>query len=251
PNIAAQRALDDVISLLHRAENRLFEMRYAAQGASMQVTVVDDRVVTQDKYEVRWQVSSKARLTWKTISAGVFGGAIGALNTITLAASPSAPLRFATRYIARGNTGSLRMLTFTAVFEDANGTQSRVYFDRSIYLNTPVNVTARFPQGRTIRASTIPVELAMRRRTSQSPDAKYYWFSPAGLRVAEGTQGFIHLGSSDSASVLLHVEIPSPCRPGLFPFTFKFFPGDREAGTIASSLFKPYQWTYVEPFPAD
>ena len=29
---AAQRVLDDVTMLLHRAENRLFEMRYAAQG---------------------------------------------------------------------------------------------------------------------------------------------------------------------------------------------------------------------------
>jgi hypothetical protein len=251
PNIAGQRTLDDVVSMLHRAENRLFEMRYAAQGASMNVMLVDDHVVTEDKYEVRWQVSTRAPLTWKTISAGIFGDAVAPLKNIALAASPSAPLRFATRYVARGNTGSLRMLTFTAVFEDANGTQSRVYFDRSMYFSTPVNVLARFPEGRTIRASTIPVELSMRRHANVAPDAKYYWFSPAGLRVAEGNQGLIHFGSSDSANVTLHVEIPSPCRPGLFPFALKFFSGEREAGTIASNLFKPYQWTYVGPFAAD
>ena len=251
PNIASQRVLDDAVSMLHRAENRLFVMRYAPQNASAQVTLVDDRVVTQDKYEVRWQVSTGAPLVWKTISAGIFGEAIAPLNGIALSASPAAPLRFATRYVARGNTGSLRLLTYTAVFEDPNGTQSHVYFDRSLYLNTPVAVTARFPQGRTIRASTIPVEISMQSHTSHAPDAKYYWFSPAGLRVAEGNQGLVHFGTSDSAGVTLHVEIPSPCRPGLFPFALKFFSGDREAGTIASSLFKPYQWTYVGPFPAD
>jgi hypothetical protein len=251
PNLAAQRALDDVTSMLHRAENRLFAMRYEAQGADAQVTIVNDRVVTQDPYEVRWQVAAQAPLQWKTVSAGVFGEAIAPLNSVARAASPAAPLRFSTRYVARGTTGTLRLVTFTAVFEDTSGTQSRVYFDRSIYLDTPVTVRAHFPQGRTIRASTIPVELSMHRRTNRSPDAKYYWFSPAGLRVAEGNQGLIHFGSSDSAAVTLHVEIPSPCRPGLFPFTLKFFSGDREAGTIASSLFKPYQWTYVGPFAMD
>jgi len=251
PNIAAQHVLDDVTSMLHRAENRLFEMRYAAQGASVQVGIVNDCVVIQDKYDVRWQISTTAPLAWKTISAGIFGDAIAPLHGVALSASPAAPLRFMTRYVARGTTGTLRLLTFTAVFEDANGTLSHVYFDRSIYLNTPVNITARFPQGRTIRASTIPVELTMRRHTNLSPDTKYYWFSPAGLRVAEGNQGLIHFGMSDSASTTIHVEIPSPCRPGLFPFTLKFFSGDREAGTIASSLFKPYQWTYVGPFAAD
>jgi hypothetical protein len=48
--------------------------------------------------------------------------------------------------------------------------------------------------------------------------------------------------------VTLHIEVPSPCRPGTFPFAIKFYAGDRDAGTIASSLFKPYQWTFVGPF---
>jgi hypothetical protein len=249
-NIAGQRVLDDMTMLLHRAENRLFQMRYAAQGARAQVTLANDRVVIQDKFDARWQVSATAPVAWKTVSAGIFGDAIAPLNT-TLAASPTAPLRFVTRHIARGNTGALRLLTLTAVFEDAAGIQSRVYFDRSVFLNTPVSVAARFPQGRTIRASTIPVELTVHRHSNLSADAKYYWFSPAGLRVSEGNQGLVHFGSSDSVAVTLHVEIPSPCRPGLFPFTLKFFSGDRDAGTIASSLFKPYQWTYVGAFASD
>ena len=251
-NIAAQRLLDDVTMLVHRAENRLFEMRYAAQGVRAQARLADDRVVVLDNFDVRWQVTSaKAAVGWKSISAGIFGETIAPLNGTVTGVSPAAPLRFVTRHVARGSTGALRMLTLTAVFEDANGTRSRVHFDRSIYLNPPVTVTARFPQGRTIRASTIPVHVSVQRHSNLSADARYYWFSPSGLRVAEGNTGLVHLGVSDSAAVTLHVEIPSPCRPGLFPFTLKFFAGEREAGTIASSLFKPYQWTYVGPFPRD
>jgi hypothetical protein len=252
PNIASQRLLDDVTMLLHRAENRLFEMRYADQGVRAQVILPEDRVVVLDRFEVRWQVTaSKAAVDWKNISAGIFGEAIAPLSGIVPGASPAKPLRFSTHYTANGATGALRLLTLTAVFEDANGTQSRVHFDRSIYLNPPVSVTADFPQGRTIRASTIPVRLVVQSHTHLTGDAKYYWFSPAGLRVAEGNTGLIHFGSADSAVVTLNVEIPSPCRPGLFPFALKFFAGDRDAGTVASSLFKPYQWTYVGPFASD
>jgi hypothetical protein len=251
PNISAQRVLDDFTMLLHRAENRLFEMRYAAQGAHVNAMLASDRVVIPDKFDARWQVSSSAPLAWKTISAGVFGESIAPLTGVALGAAPAAPLRFTTRHVARGNTGVLRLLTLTAVFEGADGTQSRVYFDRSVYLTPPVTVTARFPQGRTIRASMIPVQLSIQRNSNLSPDAKYYWFSPAGLRLSEGNQGLIHFGKSDSATVTLHVEIPSPCRPGLFPFTLKVFAGDRDAGTVASSMFKPYQWTYVGPFASD
>lgn len=252
PNIAAQRALDDVTMLIHRAENRLFEMRYAAQGTRVESMLSTDRVVVQDTFDARWQVtSSKAAVTWKSISAGIFGEAVSPLKLATLGATPTTPLRFATRHTARGGTGSLRLVTLAAVFESADGTQSRVYFDRSLYLNPPVSVTARFPEGRTVRTTTIPLQITVQRHSNTSAETKYYWFSPAGLRLAEGNTGLIHLGVNDSAVVTLHVEIPSPCRPGLFPFTLKFFSGDRDAGTIASSLFKPYQWTYVGPFAAD
>ena len=252
PNIATQRLLDDVTLLLHRAENRLFEMHYAAQGVTATATLVDDHVVAMDDFVVHWEVtSSGAAVRWKGLSAGVFGEAVAPVNGITLDASPGAPLRFATRYTARGAGGTLRFLTLTAVFEDADGTQWRVHFDRSIALNLPVSITARFPQGRTMLASTIPVELVLKQFAGGSDGAKYFWFSPAGLRLAEGNTGVIHFADGDSTMTTLHVEIPSPCRPGVFPFTLKFFAGDREAGTIASSFFKPYQWTFVGPFAMD
>jgi Glycogen recognition site of AMP-activated protein kinase len=251
-NIAAQRLLDDATLLLHRAENRLFEMRYASAGVRVRADLVDDRVVVLDNVVVHWEISStNATIAWKNLSAGVFGEAIAPVNGVALGVSPRAPLRFMTRHIARGATGMLRMITLTAVFENADGTQSRVHFDRSLYLNPPVSVTARFPQGRTMQASTVPVQLVVKRYGGVSGDAKYFWFSPAGLRLAEGNTGLIHFGASDSAQTTLHVEIPSPCRPGLFPFTLKFFAGDRDAGIIASSLFKPYQWTFVGPFAPD
>jgi hypothetical protein len=96
----------------------------------------------------------------------------------------------------------------------------------------------------------VPIEITMKRHSTGSFAAQYFWFSSAGLKLKEGSSGTIAFGAGDSSGTRLHVEIPSPCRPGLFPFTLKFYSGDRDAGTITSSLFKSYQWTYVGPFSA-
>jgi hypothetical protein len=117
-----------------------------------------------------------------------------------------------------------------------------------VFAHPPVGIRARFPKGRIIASDRVPIELDMARRARSSPPTRYYWFSPSGLRVAEGNQGAFVFGSADSATATIHVEIPSPCRPGLFPFTLKFLAGDREAGTIQAALFKPYQWAFVGPF---
>ncbi len=250
--IAAQRLLDDVTMLVQRAENRAFEMRFAAAGLRMQAELVNDNVVAQDPITVHWETSAaNAAVNFKTISVGIYGEGIAPLSGGPFASSPRAPLRFATRHVARGATGMLRLVTFTAVFESAPGVASRYHVARSVYLGPPVAVAARFPEGRTMSASTVPVQVVVRRNATRANVTKYFWFSPSGLRVTEGNTGLIRFGESDSAVVTLHVEVPAPCRPGVFPFTLKFFTGDRDAGTVTSSLFKPYQWTFVGPFAAD
>ncbi|HEX6790888.1 MAG TPA: isoamylase early set domain-containing protein [Candidatus Krumholzibacteria bacterium] len=251
PNVATQRLLDDVTALAHRAENRLFEMRYAASSPRLSATLVNDRVVALDPVTVRWETTAKSPLSWKTISIGVFGEAVSPLSGAPFSAAPGAPLRLVTKHLARGNTGALRLMTFTAVFQDQGGTLSRYHVTRSVYLSPPVGITARFPEGRTMAASTVPVQVVMRRNAGTGDVAKYFWFSPSGLRLNEGNSGVVRFGTSDSVVVTLHVEVPSPCRPGVFPFTLKFFAGDRDAGTVTASLFKPYRWTFVGPFATD
>jgi hypothetical protein len=132
--------------------------------------------------------------------------------------------------------------------EDAAGSRARYYVERSVYAHAPVGILARFPRGRIITGSRVPIELDMTRRARNSEPTKYYWFSPSGLRLTEGNQGSFAFGPDDTAKVILNVEIPTPCRPGVFPFTLKFLSGEREAGTIQASLFKPYQWTFLGAF---
>ena len=249
-NVAAQRLLDDVTCVLRRAENRAFAMRYP--GVRMVASPANDQSVNSETMVVRWEISTdNAPSTWKAISAGVFGEAVSPVGGSPATVSPGVPLRFTTRYTARNGAGTLRMLTFTAVFDNPAGGQSRCHIERSIYLNPPVAVVARFPRGRTIQTGSVPIQLTMRRHSGLSAGTKYFWFSPAGLRVSEGSSGTIMFGAADSTATTLHVEIPSPCRPGVFPFTLKFFSNDRDAGSISSSLFKPYQWTFVGPFAAE
>jgi hypothetical protein len=251
-SIATQRLLDDVGAVLRRAENRLFAMRYAASGARVNVWLASDQAVVSENLTVRWEVTTEtAPVSWKSITAGVFGEAISPIGTTPVTAAPGAPLRFSTRVMPRGIAGSLRLLTLTAVFENPGGPQARYHFDRSVYIHPPVGITARFPRGRTVQDNLVPIEISIRRHTGSSIAANYFWFSPSGLKLREGNTGQVRFGAADSLVARLHVEIPSPCRPGVFPFTLKFFSGDRDAGTIESSLFKPYQWTYVGPFPAD
>jgi hypothetical protein len=250
-NIATQRLLDDVASILRRAENRLFEWTYAGAGARVAVRLAADDVVVSESINARWEVAAdRAPLSWVALSAGVFGEAIAPVNAGP-GAAPGSPLRFSTRVTGRGVTGSLRLLTFTAVFESAPGRQHRYHVDRSLFVHPPVGVAARFPQGRTIQGGVVPVELDIRRHAGAPVTAKYFWFSPSGLKLREGNSGTVSFGPADSTLARLHVEVPEPCRPGLFPFTLKFYAGDKDAGSIATSLFKPYQWTYVGTFPAD
>ena len=252
PHVATHRLLDDVTMLMLRAENRVFEMRYAASGSRLTVSLPEERVVAQNQFRVHWEtVAPKSNNLWKSISVGIYGDALVPVNGAPFSVTPSAPLRFATRHLARGNSGTLRLFTFTAVFESPSGVLSRYHVTRSVYMGAPVGITARFPQGRTMSASTVPVQVVVKGNALKTNVAKYFWFSPAGLKLTGGNQGLIRLGTGDSTVVTLHVEVPAPCRPGVFPFTLKFLAGERDAGTINSSLFKPYQWTFVGPFASD
>jgi Glycogen recognition site of AMP-activated protein kinase len=251
PTVAAQRLLDDVLAVTRRAETRLQRMRFEPAGIRVNAQLAADAVVTGESITMRWEVTTGVPTAWKSITAGVFGETQVAINKTTpVRVAPATPLRFATRHTVRQGAGILKTTTFTLMLEDSLGTRRRYYVDRSVYVNPPVDVVAHFPAGRTIQNDVVPIEIRMKRHSTGSFAAQYFWFSPAGLKLKEGANGTISFGASDSTGARLHVEIPSPCRPGLFPFTLKFYSNDHDAGTITSSLFKAYQWTYVGPFAA-
>jgi hypothetical protein len=248
--IATNRLLDDVSALLRRAENVLFAMRFEAGGLRVATRFPKDASVVGGAATLEWELSAPNRAwEFKSAMAGVYGEALAPLaggKPFTL--EPKAPLRVSSRHVLSGNAGTLRLVTFMLTVEDAAGKRGRLYVERSVYAHAPVGIRARFPRGTIIAGNTVPIEIDMTRRARNSSATKYYWFSPGGLRLVEGNQGTLTFGAEDSTAVKLNVEIPTPCRPGVFPFTLKFLSGDREAGTIQASLFKPYQWTFLGPF---
>lgn len=248
--ITTNRLLDDVALQLRRAENGLFKMRFEASGLRMATRFPKDASVIGGAATLDWELSSPNRaFDLESVTAGVYGEALVPLaGGKPFSVKPNAPLRFSSRHVLTGNSGSLRLVTFMLTVEDAAGHRGRAYVERSVYAHAPVGIRARFPKGTIIAGTTVPIEIDMTRRARNSLATKYYWFSPGGLRLAEGNQGTFNFGPDDTAAVRLNVEIPTPCRPGVFPFTLKFLSGDREAGTIQASLFKPYQWTFVGAF---
>lgn len=249
--IATGRLLDDVQRALRAAENALFAQRFGVAGLRVANRFLKDSAVVGEPVALDWELSTAgASVALKGLMAGVYGEAlspIGGGQPFSVAAG--APRRFSTKHAIKANPGTLRLVTFMIAVEDAAGNRGRYYVERSVYAHAPVGIVARFPRGRLISGARVPIELDMTRRARNSEPTRYYWFTPSGLRLSEGNQGSFAFGPEDTSAVKLHVEIPTPCRPGVFPFTLKFMTGEREAGTINASLFKPYQWAYLGPFP--
>ena len=249
--IATGRLLDDVLRALRAAESALFVQRFGASGLRVANRFLKDSAVVGEPVTLDWELSvNNQSVALKTLMAGVYGEALapmGGGQPFSVAAG--SPRRFSTKHTIKGSAGTLRLVTFMIAVEDAAGNRGRYYVERSVYAHAPVGIIARFPGGRLISGARVPIELDMTRRARNSEPTRYYWFSPSGLRLSEGNQGSFAFGPEDTSAVKLHVEIPTPCRPGVFPFTLKFMTGEREAGTINASLFKPYQWAYLGPFP--
>jgi hypothetical protein len=248
--IATHRLLDDVTVALRRLESVAFARRFGAAGLRVVTQFPRDAAVVGESAVLNWEVSAQSRtFAMKSVMAGVFGEAlvpVGSGQPVSI--GPRAPLGLTSRHVVQGGPGTLRLVTYMLTVEDAAGYRGRYFVERSVYAHPPVDIVARFPRGRLIAGDRVPIELDMTRRSRSAPPARYYWFSPSGLRLVEGNQGAFAFGPEDEAVGALHVEVPSPCRPGVFPFTLKFLVGDREAGTIQASLFKPYQWAFVGPF---
>ena len=249
---AANRLTADVLTVVRRAENRQFGLRFGKAGLRVATAISGNSAVEGEDVLMRWELTSAGpALEFKSLQTGVLGEALAPVGGGAVSVTPGgAPVRFSARYPIRAGTRSLRSVTFMITLEDPAGARGQYYAERSVFVQPPMAVVARFPRGRIISGKNVPIQVSLARNSRTSANAQYFWFSPSGLRLAEGNQGNIYFAAADSVQTTLNVEIPSPCRPGIFPFTLKFFSSDREAGTISASLFKPYQWTALGPFPA-
>lgn len=136
-----------------------------------------------------------------------------------------------------------------AEVELADGQKFRYQFNNSVYVSTPLTFDVSFPRGRLLTGRKIPIDIHLEKHVSTETIAEIEWFSPAGLRLDEGPSHRVVMRKTDDrATFTVNVRVPSPARPGSFPFAIKVFGNGMRRGVVATSLFKPYEWLFVGPF---
>jgi len=252
---ATMRLLDDVVYAMRRAENDMYRMVSQSAGLSVAATVLDERAVIDQQIEVRWAIFATGSDPVHIRSAEVIRGQesdslMRAGETVVV--QPGRPHIFTSTFAARPEkVGALLPWNLTLSIYDGGGRRIRYNAMRTIFLEHPIDVTATFPGGQILRGLQLPIEIKFVKRTNTQVTLAGAWYSPSGLQLKEGKQFQITMSpAQDTISVSVKVLVPSPCRPGSFPFKLKFFANGKDLGLISSSFFKPYQWLFLGPFQA-
>jgi hypothetical protein len=250
------RLLDDVVHTLRHIENDLYRELNRGSGLSISAVLLNERAVVDQHVDVKWVISTRGPEPLEIRTAEVIRGQevdslIGAGND-PIVVLPGQPHTLISKFPARPDKiDALLQWDFTLRIKDSTGRVIRHNALRTVYLEQPVSVIARFPDGQILQGLTLPVELLFVKKVPTLYEFGGGWHSPSGLQLKEGGRfQFAMSAHQDSAYLRVNVLVPNPCRPGSFPFKVKFFGNGRDLGTISSSFFKPYQWLFVGPFQA-
>jgi hypothetical protein len=252
---AMMHLLDDVVFALRRVESDLYRMISQNAGFNVTATLLNERAVIDQRVKVKWVITARRQMHLDIRSAYVISGQeVDSLVSTddAVVVSPGEPQTLYSKFNARGKVANvLRPCDFTLVLMDGSGQRIRHNAFRTVYLEHPVRVVARFPEGQTLRGLSLPIEVQFFKRSNALMTLNGGWFSPSGLQLKEGNRfEFLMPAEQDTAFARFNVLVPDPCRPGSFPFKFKFYGNGKDLGLIASSFFKPYQWLFVGPFDA-
>jgi hypothetical protein len=252
---ATIRLLDDVVYAMRRAENKLYETVSQRAGLSIAATVLKERAVVDQQVEVRWVITARGPDPVVIRSAEVIRGQeadslMRAGETVVV--QPGQPHVFTSAFTARPEkVGALLPWNLTLSLYDGGGRRIRYNAMRTLYLEHPIDVMAAFPVGQILQGSKLPVEIKFIKRTNDKVTLTGAWFSASGLQLLEGKRFQLMMSpAQDTLTVAVNVLVPSPCRPGSFPFKLKFYGNGKDLGLISSSFFKPYQWLFLGPFEA-
>ncbi len=254
PARAVSRLLDDVTSVLHTVDNRVFRQRFAADGLYVTATLLRDRAITGSTVDVKWTIGAHNKtVTIRSAIVSTRGGTVPIIaedNPVTF--TPGAPQTFRSQVTIDGfMIDALEPVELSIEFDTGEGPRARFHALRTIYVEHPVKIATSFPEGRMLGGSSVPIDITVVKTAPIPAIVLYEWYSPTGIRLAEGRSGeYVMSADEDSASLTLNVVVPDRCRPGRFPFKLKFSANGSDLGTIESNLFKPYQWVFAGPFPA-
>jgi hypothetical protein len=148
-----------------------------------------------------------------------------------------------------GTTSVIHPLRFSIEIRFADNVRYRFHWRRGVYVTEPLSYIVTFPRGKVLTGASVPISIHVDKHTTNGAVIHAEWFSPAGIRPKEGRSVETWMAEhTDQSTIDLNVLVPTPCRPGAFPFVLKLFANGTDLGTVQSSLFKHYQWLLVGPF---
>jgi hypothetical protein len=254
PRGAVAGLLDDVVATLRLAEQRLFEHRFADLGLRAVATLMSERAIARDEVQVKWTLgadNSSVTIRSAAASSGVDRTVLVDEDAPVTLVPGESQVFHSSFHVESNYIDTLEPVALTLDMILDDNTHVRTHAIRSLYVEHPVDVSATFPRGRILTTGTAPIDVHVDKRMDSPAVIRFEWYSPAGLVLSEGRSGeYAMEEGEDSVSLALNVVVPTPCRPGRFPVRLKFYANGTDLGTIATSMFKPYQWVFAGDFPA-
>ncbi|MEJ2721600.1 MAG: isoamylase early set domain-containing protein [bacterium] len=246
---------DDVIETLHDAENLVVRSQTRDTGFEVTATLLGE--ATAPGVPVRLKCGFSAMVRALDLESVVIfrdqtvDTLLGADRGVRLEpGTPPYELPYAFPVHAAG-TKTIRPLRFSMEVVLGHHERHRFYFRRGVYLTDPLTFSVAFPHGNVLSGGSVPIRIQVDKHTPEGAVIHAQWYSPAGLRPMEGRAVEAWMPENlQQTSMDMNILVPTPCRPGAFPFVLKVFANGVDVGTVESSFFKHYQWLFVGPFAA-
>ncbi|MEE9269457.1 MAG: hypothetical protein V3V49_04270, partial [Candidatus Krumholzibacteria bacterium] len=235
--------LDDVTATLARAETKVSRIRSRDTGFDITATLVNETAAPRGSANFKFGLSTLAKrvdIASLVVTHGQTSETlVGA--PLTLVGGEAAREYWFRVTLPAGNESTVLPIQLVAEVRFADGRRQRYHFRRGVYVTMPVTYAVSFPHGTILKGSNVPIELVVTKHVSKRIVINAEWYSPAGLRLKEGhSLSMIMPADQSSAALEMHVQVPTPCRPGAFPFLLKLFANGEDQGTLASNMFKHY-----------
>ena len=251
---AASELFEDVVGILKTAENLGVENRWRAEGFDLAVTLEKTSTGPGEPVPVRFSLTASTdpvAIQSITVLRQQSADTLVSASSSVVVTPGGGAREYGYAYPApRGGESTLVPLAFSVEIRFDGGKRDRLSLRKSVFVTRPVTCAVRFPNGTTLANGSVPIEILVTKHLPPAVKIQAEWYSPAGLKPAEGRSVEASMPeNTKEASLFLNILVPNPCRPGSFPFTLKVFADGKEVGTVASKLFKHYEWLFVGPFP--
>ncbi|MFQ5512226.1 MAG: isoamylase early set domain-containing protein [Candidatus Krumholzibacteriia bacterium] len=245
--------LDDVVATLADVEMRMSRARSAERGFEITATLMNETATPSGNVSIKFGLSARAQdIGVKSITVTHAQTTEPLVDSpVTLAGGAAVSEYWFHVPLPAQSVATVVPIRLTVEVQFTGGPRLRYHFTRGVYVTAPVTYSVSFPQGTILKGGQVPLELNLSKHVQRRLVINAEWYSPAGLRLKEGSSLRLMMPEDrDAAVVKMNVLVPTPCRPGAFPFLLKLFANGEDRGTLAANMFKHYQWIFLGPLPA-